>query len=107
MIIGKVAGFIEEKSGSKCLIFDSTDENKQALKKCTELWDEIKNEIKTIKNGKAGEYGKGFMKIKFNSDDLPLNKQSEVPAITIVIRSVFEEDGKFYPQIYLGECYEL
>ena len=107
MIIGKVAGFIEEKSGSKYLIFDSTDENKQALKKCTELWDEIKNEIKTIKNGKAGEYGKGFMKIKFNSDDLPLNKQSEVPAITIVIRSVFEEDGKFYPQIYLGECYEL
>ena len=26
------------------LIFDSTDENKQTLKKCTELWDEIKNE---------------------------------------------------------------
>ena len=23
--------------------------------------------------------------------------------LTIVVRSVFEEDGKFYPQIYLDE----
>ena len=28
--------------------------------------------------------------------------------MTIIIRSVFEEDGQFYPQIYLDEClYEL
>ena len=28
--------------------------------------------------------------------------------LTIVAGSVFEEDGKYYPQIYLDEClYEL
>ena len=38
------------------------------------------------------------MKIKFNSDDeLLLNKPLKFHAMTIIIRSVFEEDGKFYP----------
>ena len=32
------------------LVFDSTDENNEVLKKYTELWDGIKNEIET-KNG--------------------------------------------------------
>ena len=28
--------------------------------------------------------------------------------MTIVIRSIFLEDGKYYPEVYLGEClYEL
>ena len=28
--------------------------------------------------------------------------------LTIVVRSVFEEDGTFYPQVYLDGClYEL
>ena len=36
------------------------------------------------------------MKIKFNSDDdLPLNKLLIFPLMTITIRHVFEEDGKF------------
>ena len=49
------------------------------------------------------------MKIKFNSDDdLPLNKPLKFHAITIIIRSVFEEDGKLYPQIFLDDdLYEL
>ena len=49
------------------------------------------------------------MKTKFNSDDdLPLNKQLKFSTMTIVVISVFEEDGKFYPQIYLDKClYEI
>ena len=49
------------------------------------------------------------MKIKFNSDDnFPLNKQLNFLSIIIIIRSVFEEDGKYYPQIFLDEClYEV
>ena len=28
--------------------------------------------------------------------------------LTIIVRNFFEEDGKFYPQVYLDEClYEL
>ena len=49
------------------------------------------------------------MKIKFNSDDeLPLSKPLKFHAMTIIIRSVFEEDGKRYPQVFLDESlYEV
>ena len=69
--------------------------------------DEIKNKIVTI--NKSLEYCKDFMKIKFDFDDnLPLNKTLKLYDMIIVIRSIFEENAKFYPQIYLYEClYEL
>ena len=49
------------------------------------------------------------MKIKFNSDDnLPLKKALKFHNITISIRSVFEEDCKLYPQVFLDNTlYEL
>ena len=49
------------------------------------------------------------MKIKFNSDDdKPLKFQCNENAMTIIIRSVFEEDGKLYSQIFLDDAlYEL
>ena len=52
LIIGKVDGNIEEKNGSKYLVFDSTDKNKEVLKKYTELWNGIKNGTETINGGK-------------------------------------------------------
>ena len=53
LIIGKVDGHtqcnsVEEKNGSKYLVFDSTDKNKEVLKKYTELWDGINNGIEAI-----------------------------------------------------------
>ena len=49
------------------------------------------------------------MKIKFNcDDDLTLNKPLKLHNMTIIIRSVFEEDGKLYPQVFLDDTlYEL
>ena len=49
------------------------------------------------------------MKIKFNSDDnLPLKKPLKFHNMTIIIRCVFSEDGKFYPQLFLDDTlYEL
>ena len=57
LIIGKVDGHIEENNGNKYLVFDSaelcsTDEDKEVLKKYTELCDGIKNEMETINSGK-------------------------------------------------------
>ena len=102
-------GHIEEKNESKYLVFDSTDENKEVLKKYTELWNGIKNEIETINGGKKGEYGKDSIKIKFNTDDnLTLNKQLKLHILTLIIRSVFEEDGNLYRQDFLDDAlYEL
>ena len=55
------------------------------------------------------KYNKDFMKIKFNPDNnLPLNKTLKPHNMTMVVRSVFKEHGKFYPHVYLCEClYEL
>ena len=108
LIIGKAIGHIGENIESKYLVFDSTDENKEVLKKYTKLWDGIKNKIETI-NDHEFKYGEDFMKIKFDSDDgLPLNKPLNLQMLTIIVTSVFNNEGKFYPQVYLDEClYEL
>ena len=51
--------------------------------------------------------GKDLMKIKIETDD-QLNKLVNVPTMTVIIRSAFEEDGNYYPQTFLDEClYEL
>ena len=42
------------------------------------------------------------MKIKLNSDHkLPLNKTLKLHMLTVIVRSVFKEDGKYYPQFFL------
>ena len=109
LIIVEVHGPIEETSRSKYLVFDSTDKNREILGKYTELCNGIKNEIKTINGGKEGEYGKYFIKIKFDADDnFSLNKPLKLHMLTVFVGPVYEEDGKFYQQVYLDEClYEL
>ena len=49
------------------------------------------------------------MKIRFDSyDNLPLNKILKFCALTIIIRNIFEKEGKYYPHIFLDEClYEI
>ena len=64
MIIDKVDGYIQEKSGTKYLTLVSTAKNKEVLIKYTELRDKIKNLIKKM-NNKPGDYDKKYMKIKF------------------------------------------
>ena len=47
------------------------------------------------------EYGKDLKKIRFESnDELPMNKPMKLCLLTILIRSLFSEDGKFYPQLF-------
>ena len=53
--------------------------------------------------------GKIFLKNRFESnDDLSLIKAIKLLLLTMIIRSAFREDGKFYPQLFLDEAlYEL
>ena len=106
LIIAEVDGYNGENNGNKYLTFASTDKNKKVLKKYAKLWDEIKYHIQTINADKSGEYDKDYMKIKFNSDDdLPLHKVLKLHMLTIIVRSVYEDDGKYYPQVFLDECF--
>ena len=81
--INHASGYIEEKNGNKYLVFDSTDRNKELQKKYADVWDRIKYEMS-------------------------LNRSLKFHAMTINIRSVFEEDGKLYLQHFLDDTlYEL
>ena len=102
-------GFIEEKEGDKYFNVASADKNSKVLKKYSEVWSGIKYFIEKINDSKLGEYNKDYMKIKFNSDDnIPLNKQLNFLSLTVIIRNIFEKDGKYYPYMFLDGClYEV
>ena len=106
--VDHVNGYIEEKGVNKYLVFDSTDENKGLLKKYNNVFNGIRDKIKEVRSDEC-DYKKDYMKIKFNSDDnLSLNKPLTFHNMTIIIRSVFEQDGKLYPQVFLDDAlYEL
>ena len=109
------------------LVFNSTNENKELLKKYNDVFNGIRNKIKKVSSDEY-DYEKNYMKIKFNSDDdlplkkqlkfynmaitsdddLPLKKQLKFYNMAITVRPVFEEDGKLYPQVFLdATLYEL
>ena len=95
--------YIEEMRVNKYLTFDSVDENKELLKKHNDVFHGIMDKNKEISNDEC-DYEKDYMKIKFNSDDnLPLNKTLYFHSITITIKSVFKEEGKLYPQVFLDD----
>ena len=70
MLVYHVSGYIEQKDGNKYFNFDdSVNENKELLKKHADVWDGIKNEIKSINGSKENDYVQDYMIIKFHSDD--------------------------------------
>ena len=99
---------LKKKGVNKYLAFDTTDENKELIKKCNDAFNGIRDKIQEIISDEC-DYEKDYMKIKFNSDDdLSLNKPLKFHLMTIIIISVFEEDGKLYPQVFLDDpLYEL
>ena len=80
------------------------------MQKYQEDFDGIKEIIKKTNDySYPTKYDDNYMKIKFNTDDnITLNKIIYFRIITIIIRSVTQKDGKYYPQLFLDEClYEV
>ena len=97
-------GYFEEISGIKYLTLVPNNESKEKIKKYEELWSKIRDLSRSITKN-SDDYDEKYMKIKFNSnDELPLNKTTELPNMTIVVRAIFLEDNKYYPQVFLDEC---
>ena len=104
LIFSKVNGYFEEINGNKYLTLVPTNESKEKIKKYEELWSKIRDLIRSMTKN-SDDYDKKYMKIKFNSDDkLSLNKMIEIPSMIIVVRAVFHENNKYYPQVFLDEC---
>ena len=108
MRIDNASGYIKEDWTHKYLIFYSTDENKELLKRYDDVFNRLMGKIKKIDDDWL-EYTKYYIKIKFNSDDnWPLNKPLKFFQMTKTIRCVISEDNKLYPQVYLdGAFYSL
>ena len=69
LLVNHANHYIEEKGAkNKYLIFDSTDENKDLLKKYNDVWNGIRDKIKEVSMGKCN-FEKDYMKVKFNSGD--------------------------------------
>ena len=97
LIIHSATGCFKEQYGRKYLILDSVE-------KCDEVFSGIKKKIETTDGGKGLFHEKNYARIGVNTDDdVPLNKPLKFPTLTIIIRYVFQEDEKLYPQIYLDE----
>ena len=60
LLISHASGYIEEKGVNKYLIFDSTDENKELLKKYNDVWSRIEDKIKEVSNDEC-DYEKDYM----------------------------------------------
>ena len=102
LVIHSATGYCKEKYGEKYLILDS-------IEKYEEVFSGIKSEIETINSGEKLLYEKNYAKIGVNTDyNIPLNKKLKFPSLTIIIRCIFQNVKKLYPQVYLDEClYEL
>ena len=67
------------------------------------IWEEIKKVINKV--DEFSNYDEKYDVISFDTDDiLSLNSIINIYSITIIIKSVFKDNNKFYPQIYLTNC---
>ena len=77
---------------------------KKKFKKYEELQIKIRDLTRSITKN-SDDCDEKCMKIKFNSDgELHLNKSTEIPSMTIVVRAIFLENNKYYPKFFLDKC---
>ena len=70
--------------------------------KLPDIFESIKNKI-TEKTWDTVEYDKDYMKIKFESNNIfSTDKDVNIRMATIIIRAIFAQDGRYYPQLFLG-----
>ena len=99
--IGNRSGHFEKGKDDAwhLVIFDKDD----VYKRLVDILESINNKI-TEKTWDVVEYDKGYMKIKFESNNFfPIDKDVNIYIATIVIKAIFAKDGKFYPQLFLDD----
>ena len=102
LIFHSAAGYFGEKFGEKYFILDSTEKYKK-------FFLGLNQKLKQLMVEKSYIIKNNYARIRVDTDDnVPLNKKLKFPTLTIIIKRVFQDGKKLYPQIYLDECfYEL
>ena len=101
LVIDDLKGYFKENNDNKYLtmIF----KNKRQKMMYTRIWKEIEKVINEV--DKFSNYDKNYDIISFDTDEISsLNSIINIYSITIIIKSVFKDNNKFYPQIYLANC---
>ena len=82
--------------------------NENVLRTFANIWKSIRTKSEENTGGIV-QYDKDYMRIKFESNDnLRTERTVNIRSATIIIRSAFAQNGKFYPQLFLDSgLYEL
>ena len=92
--------FEKGKDDAWYLVISDKDD---VYKKLVDILQSIKNKI-IEKTWDALEYGKDYIKIKFERNNIFLtDKDVNIHLATIVLRAIFTKDGKYYPQLFLDD----
>ena len=68
-----------------------------------DIFESIKKKI-AEKTLDVVEYDNDYMKIKFESNNIfPTDKDVNIRMATIIIRNIFAQDDKYYPQLVLDD----
>ena len=101
LVIEDLKGYFEENDDNKYLTMIFTSKSQKMM--YTRIWEEIKKLINEV--DEFSNYDKIYDVISFDTDDiLSLNSIINIYSMTIIIRSVFKDNNKFFPQIYLTNC---
>ena len=99
-IVDMKGQFEKGKDDAWYLIISYKDD---VYEKLTNIFESIKNKI-TEKTWDVVEYDKDYMKIKFESNNIfPVGKNVNIHLATLIIRAIFAQDGKYYPQLFLDD----
>ena len=73
------------------------------------MYETIWEKTKKLINNEISDYSKDYTVFKFDSNDvLSLYSVINIHSLAIIIRYVFKDGNKYYPQIYIHSCsYEL
>ena len=103
LIIDNLKGYFKITDDDKYLTIIFMSESQKMMYET--IWEEIKKLI----NSEISDYSKDYTVFKFDSNDvLHLDSIINIHSLAIIIRYVFKDDNKHYPQIYIHSClYEL
>ena len=82
--------------------------NENVLRIFANIWKSIRTKTEEY-TGSIVQYDQDYIRIKLESNDnLPTGKTVNIRLATIIIRSVFAQNGEYYPQLFLNSgLYEL